>query len=160
MTKSKLSLIFSAVLFILFCSMAWTASGFQALASYFPLSLSVIGIFLTLGNMIAESRKLLQHHTQATQEEDQQNDAAWDIPVTQSFKIAAFNFLWVLCFFAFIFLFGFLIATAIFLMSFLKKRTDFNWTKIALAVFLTIGLLTVLGDAMDLRFPAGIIGIY
>jgi flagellar biosynthesis protein FlhB len=160
MTKSTLSLIFTVVLFILFCSMAWVASGFQALASYFPLYLSVIGIFLTLANLIAESRKLLHHNTHAAQEEDHQNDVAWDIPVTQSFKTAATNFLWVLCFFAFIFLFGFMIATALFLISFLKKRTDFNWTKIAMAVFLTIGLLTVLGDAMDLKFPAGIIGFF
>lgn len=159
MTKSKLSILFSVILLLLFSCMAWTATGYQPLASYFPLYLSIIGSMLAIINIVVEYRKQYASNTKES-EEEQQDSMAFDLPVTHKFKAAAINFLWVMVFFALIFLFGFMLAAAIFLIAFFKTRTDYNWFKIGLSVVLTIGVLVLLGDTMGLKFPEGMVQIF
>lgn len=158
MTKPKLSLIFSSVLFILFCAMALEARSFPISAMYFPFYLSLVGILLTFINMIVEYRNL-----KSTEEDDNDDDddvATFDTPVTHSFKAASLNFLWFVGYFAMIFTVGFIVATIIYLGLFLKKRTDFKLITIILSIIISIGFLIFLQQALDLKSPTGIIGLF
>lgn len=159
MTKEKLSIIFSIILFIVFAIMAWSALGFPKLAMYFPLTLAIVGMVATLINIMVEYRNYRNNQT-IEPEETNSEEIEWDMPVTHSFKAASINFLWFLSYFVLIMIFGFLVATIIFLVLFLKKKTDLNWVKINVATALSIVLLIILGKGIDLKFPPGFIDLF
>lgn len=160
MTKSKLSILFSFFFLIIFVYMAWASTGYNPLAKYFPLFLSILGAVLAFVSVVKDFKEAKVMNTNIEEKQDNKSqEQAWDIPITHDFKVAAKNFLWVLFYFVLIMIIGFILATIIFLVAFLKIRTDFNWIKIILSIGITIGLLFLLAEIMYLKWPSGMLDI-
>ena len=157
MTKTKLSFSFNGFLLLIFCYAIYTSLGFLNLAKPYPLTISIIGVVLTLVNAVRLIPKILRENRgdYVAAEENE-----YEIAVTHEFKIASLNFLWFLGYLVGIFLIGFYIATVIFITVFLKKKTDFSWFNVVLSLVITIAGLLIFDFIMRIDFPLGLLFVY
>lgn len=157
MTKTKISFLFNGFLLLFFCYAAYTTLGFLNLAKPYPLTITILGIVLTLVN---SGRLFLKIRQENIGDHVTHDESEYEIAVTHEFKTAALNFLWFLAYLVGIFLFGFYIATILFMAVFLKTRADFNWFKLALSIVIVIAGLLIFNNVMRIDFPQGILFVY
>lgn len=157
MTKTKLSFLFNGFLLLLLCYAAYSSLGFLKLAKPYPLTVSILGVILTLVNTARLIPKIRQENIggHVAYEESE-----YEIAITHDFRIAALNFLWFLAYSIGIFLFGFYLATIVFVAVFLKTRTDFNWFKTAFSLVSVIAVLLIFNIVMRMNFPQGLLLVH
>ena len=144
MSKSAYSMLFSVCILFLFSWTAWQAAGFKKLASYFPLYISLIAIVLAVIQVIIEIRK---YKANTAHEEQEQS----------GFGNVIQYIAWFVGYSVVIFILGFIIATGVFLVLFLKLETKYSWLKTALSTAVTIILLLLFGELMNLYWPTGLL---
>jgi hypothetical protein len=144
--KEKCSLLFSVCLFALFCWMAWEAMGFAELARFFPLYISIGGAALTLVDIILRIIKLNANKNTKSE------------PVHEHPLSVLKYVIWIIGFLFLIYLLGFLIATTIFLFSFLYIESKFKVVKAFLSVTIAMVAIISFGNVMTLHWPKGLLG--
>lgn len=146
MSKEKYSLIFSVAVFFLFCWLAWEARNFAKLASMFPMYIAIVAAVLSLIDIVIKLIKI----------KDSQKD---EKPVHENPLLAVKYILWIIGCLVLIYLFGFLIGTAIFLFGFLIIETKFGILKASVSVVITVGALMLFAEMMTLYWPEGLFNI-
>ncbi|SFB01449.1 Tripartite tricarboxylate transporter TctB family protein [Lentibacillus halodurans] len=148
MTKSALSIAFSAGLFLVLIWMAWEAANFQELASYFPFYISLIAIVLIVVDLITQLRKVRKKEV----------DDKDEISKKETGAVIKY-ILWFVGYLLMMLLIGFLIGTSVFLLLFLLLETKLKLIKAVPITALTIAVILLLGRIMSLEWPSGMIGI-
>lgn len=145
--QMKISLVFSILLLFIFCWTAYEALQFAELARYFPLYVSVLGITLVVIELISSIVKNIKNPGNKTEFHPQLKEA---------FKYI----LWIVSFLLLIYIVGFKIATAIFLLSFLILESKFKLVKALLSVAAVIFFLIIFGDYyMNLNWPDNLLNL-
>jgi len=155
MTKSKASILLSALFFVLFSSLCIMSTQYSQMAMYFPFFISLMASIAAFCNTILEYVKYRRVKRNDEAEEPIENE--YDTPIQYETIVAAKNFLWILFYLIAIFLVGFVVGTAVFLLAFFKFKTDFNWLKIAIAIAVVMGFIYFLETLLPLHWPSGIL---
>jgi len=146
MNKSKYSLVFTVFLFILFVCLAWQASHFGELARFFPLYISIGGAVLTLAEVVVQLRRVIK---ESKDHVETVHDSPW--------LVLKYLF-WVLGYLGVIYIVGFIIGTAVYLLTFLYFETKFSIVKSAFGAAVAVSLLLLFGEVMTLYWPEGMLG--
>ena len=154
MTKTKISFIFNGFVVLLFAYATITSLGFLNLAKPYPLTVSGIGLILALINA---GRLFFKVRQESQGERVAQDQSEFELAITHDFKIAFLNFLWFFFYLVGIFIVGFYISTAVFLVAFLKKKAEFKWIQIAISLVITFALFVIFKLFMDMAFPPGLL---
>lgn len=155
MAKPFLSLVFSVVLFLLFCWSAWKAAGFSELAKFFPYYISIAAAILAFIHVLIGLKTYLVnkqrgHIPEAVGDGDPEENTA---PVWR-------YMVWIIGYIVFIYLIGFLSATVLFLIVFLYFETKFSMIKTAISVVITLSLILIFSKYMTLYWPKGILPLW
>ena len=146
MTKSKYSLLFSISVFLVLIWMAWEATRFQKIASYFPLYIALFAIVLIVINLIMQIKDMIKN----TDDEEK---------LTMQMTIPVIKYiLWFVGYLVLMLFVGFLIGTVIFLFLFLVIESRIKLFTSIFIVAVTIAAVIHLGRVMDLKWPTGMIG--
>lgn len=147
MTKSQYSLMFSVGVLLVMIWMAWEASSFVKIASYFPLYIALFAIVLILVDLTNQIIKM-------SRKKDSEKK------VSKKTAGSVFRYiLWFVGYLLLMLLIGFLIGTSIFLFLFLMIESKMKIAKVLMIIALTIMAIMIFGYVMDLRWPIGVFGI-
>lgn len=147
MRQQKLSLSFSIFIFIIFCFAAWKSLSFAELARFFPLYISVAGAVLTLVHIIISSINIVRN------KQDEKSGKLEELGSVFKYIV------WVIGYIILIFVIGFLPATVVFLFAFLLKESKFGIIKTVIGVALTMSIILLFSNLMNLYWPTGIINV-
>ncbi|MCM3714191.1 tripartite tricarboxylate transporter TctB family protein [Alkalihalobacillus oceani] len=137
--KQTLSLVFSALMLLLFGYMAIEATNFQSLAKYFPLTIAIFAILVCLIDLLLQ----LKRRSKTT-----------DVSSTTSLKVLIYIG-WIVGYLVLIFFLGFIVGTAVFLFAFLYIETGFKIVKAAVTMGITIAVIFLFGRVIGLYWPSG-----
>ncbi|CEI82504.1 hypothetical protein J18TS1_29210 [Oceanobacillus oncorhynchi subsp. incaldanensis] len=146
MNKDYLNLIFSGFLFSLFTFTLIEALTFSKLAQFFPLYISVAGVILTFVYFIA------QVFTIYKQQKKEENQTI--LPLLQPLKYIG----WVIGYLLLIFIGGLLLATVIFLFTFLIFESKMKLLSAGISVVFVLICVSLLSSALDIYWPTNLIG--
>lgn len=155
MIKTKVSILLSAMFFVVFATLFILSIQFSPRAMYFPFFVSLLGTIVALCNTILEYLKYRE--AKANNEEEEPIENEYDTPMFYNTIDAVKNFQWIIYYLIFIFLVGFIVGTALFLLIFLKFKTNFNWIKILLSIVITLVFILYAAKLMQLEWPGGIL---
>jgi len=144
------------VLFLaVFAYAAWGALEFPRLARAFPLYAAIAGLLVSLAALWRELR------TPDDGTGVSLGDLSPDKTMSpgEAYAKAARYGTWILGFFGLIWLFGFAPAAVVFTFTFLRFGSAIATVKSLVLTGGIVVLLLVLGNALDLRWPAGVIDL-
>lgn len=148
MSKDLKSILFTGFLFIVFLLMALEANSFSDKAKFFPFFVALMASLLSLLSIILQTITLIQKRQKESKAVD---EAASDIK--EVFKYL----LWVIGYIVTIYFIGFIFATTLFLLLFLKIESKFKWVPTIFSTGIVIGILLLLERLLNLYWPLGII---
>lgn len=146
MTKQTATLIFSSLILMLFVWMTFEASQFANLARYFPQYIALLGGVLSLWSVILQIRNIWKQRGVQKKEV---------LQLMGSLKYIA----WIVGYIGLIYIVGFMVATGVFLTTFLMIEAKFNIIRTLTATVVVLLLLTVFSDVMNLYWPTNLLGI-
>ncbi|WP_170006083.1 tripartite tricarboxylate transporter TctB family protein [Bacillus fonticola] len=148
MSKEVKSISFTVFLLIVFGLMAWEASTFADLAKFFPFFVSIFAAFLALVSIVLQSIELKKKR-------NEESDHDEDIDK----KALTKYILWVVGYIAVTYVVGLILATILFLLLFLLLESKFRVSTSVLCTTFVIGILWIIGNALNLYWPEGLLGI-
>lgn len=146
MNKSLANIIFTAFIFILFTAAALESLTFSRLAQFFPLYISIAGSVLSLIYLI---KIIIEHVKQSSPEERHEQ-----LQILKPLRYIG----WILGYLLLIYVFGMLIATAVFLFVFLILESKMKVLSSVLSVAVMLVLITYLSAAINIAWPSSLLG--
>lgn len=147
MSKDILNLTFSAFLFILFTFAMLEALTFSKLAQFFPLYISIAGSVLTLIYLITQLIDLYKQKTADGQKVE--------IPILKPLRYIG----WILGYLLLIYIAGMLIATALFLLVFLKVESNLTLLQTIISVTIILVGILIISPALNIYWPTNLLGL-
>lgn len=147
MSKDILNLTFSAFLFILFTLSMIEALTFSKLAQFFPLYISIAGSVLTLIYLITQLIDLYKQKTADGQKVE--------IPILKPLRYIG----WILGYLLLIYIAGMLIATALFLLVFLKVESNLTLLQTIISVTIILVGILIISPALNIYWPTNLLGL-
>ena len=138
--------VFLLILLGVFAWMAWESLGFASQAQTYPRLMATAAVILTLVELIS-------YIISSRSEED--------VPLSQTLS-GRFGgilpyLLWLLAYFAVIYVVGMVAASGLFVGLFLLREGEVKWYYAILAGLIVIGFLILMEDVMSLRWPRSIV---
>lgn len=159
MSKRIFSLVFTLFLFVIFTWAAIEANNFSDLASFFPLFTAIIAANLALVSSIIQAINIYRVK-KGTLTESEQEEEAVELQSEEASLGTIFYYVgWVAGYVLIIYLFGLLIATAVFLIAFFIIESRFKIWKTLLFTAVVITLIISFGNLMNLYWPTGIFNL-
>lgn len=147
MNKALGNILFTGLMFLLF-TFAWIeALTFTRLAQFFPLYISLAGSTLSLVYFL---KTLVEYKKETTAEE-----RAEHILILRPLRYIA----WVIGYLLLIYVFGFLISTAVFLFVFLIYESRMKVMGSLLSMAITLVVVTYLSAAINIEWPVSLLGL-
>lgn len=146
MNKNLLDLVFTGFLFVIFSLAAVGALEFSRLAQFFPLYVSVAGAVFSGIYLL---KQLIQFLRTRTEEERE------IISFTKPLRYIA----WFLGYIGLIYVSGLLVATAVFLFTFLIVESKMTVLKTSLSVVAVLGLVSIVSSLLGIYWPQNILGL-
>lgn len=146
MNKSLANIIFTGFIFALFTLAALEALTFSRLAQFFPLYISVAGSILSLLYLI----KVIKEHIKITSPEERYEQIA----ILKPLRYIA----WIIGYLLMIYVFGILIATAVFLFVFLILESKLKVLTSVLSTAVMLVIITYLSEAINIAWPTNLLG--
>lgn len=146
MNKNIANIFFTAFIFALFALAALEALTFSRLAQFFPLYISGAGAILSLIYLI----KIIIEHIKGTSPEDRHEQ----LEILKPLRYIA----WIIGYLLMIYVFGMLIATAVFLFIFLIAESKMKVLSSVLSVAVMLVLITYLSAAINIAWPSSLLG--
>ncbi|WP_461179187.1 hypothetical protein [Virgibacillus ainsalahensis] len=145
-SKSKVNLIFTILLALLFTWLAVEATTFNERAKYFPLYISIIALIFVIVDLVLSSIRFSRKKEGA-------------LPFHPHLLSALMYMGWMLLLLWFIYLVGFKVGSSAFLAAFLFFVTRWQWWKVIMAVIIAFSCMYLFGDIyMNLHWPANLMG--
>lgn len=145
---------------VLFAAMAWEATEFQTLARYFPQAITVAGGVFAVLSALFDVARILSPHRRASDDSGGSDALAMDVEETgdnASFQRNVLRALYYLAWFigygVLISLVGILIASAIFLVLFLKIEAHAKWRLVLICTASMVVLLYLTASVLSLHWP-------
>ncbi|ARK29763.1 tripartite tricarboxylate transporter TctB family protein [Halalkalibacter krulwichiae] len=146
LTRSKINVIFLGFMLVVFIWAFIEARQFAEAARFFPLYISAVGIILLSLELAITFIRLKKQATP---------DGTLFHP---NLKLALKYMGWVGAFLLCIYIIGFKVASALFLLTFLKIESNFTWFRTVLSVALVVLFLIVFGDwYLNLNWPKNLL---
>jgi hypothetical protein len=146
MSKEKLSIIFSILVFAIFGLAALEAQNFRELARFFPFYIAIMGAIVVLADLIVQLRR----RSKSKKPEKALHE---NLPAALKYLLIIIGYL------VLIYIFGIFIGTAIYLFCFLYFETKFGLIKSIISVAIVIGFIMLFGDVMNLYWPKNLLGL-
>jgi hypothetical protein len=134
------------VLVVIFAGVGVTSLGFPWRARLFPLLVGAAGVLLGLAEMRTTRRKLMQPDTTAAP------------AVVPGLASIGRYLVWLAGFFLTAALLGFVVASGVFVASFLRWEGAARWSRGLLGGATTVAFLVVVGNLFGLHWPASLFG--
>ena len=145
MPRLKLEqIIFTALIALVFAAALWLSQDFPSSGRRFPRLICIAALIISgiqLLRLLFFKQGLLQKGSGV---------------VSQFLKVYPYIF-WILGYYLLIFVFGFIIASALFIVAFLISYGKMRWYMAVLATVVVVALVFFLGDILSLRWPNGLI---
>lgn len=151
MLRSREQLIFSALLFALFAFLAFSALSFPPRARLFPLTVSVVSLALIVLDFFLTWRRSVKAKRNEEVNERQEGGL-----VSQAVKIAPY-LAWILGLYLAIYLLGFLVASGLFVFSFLVTQAQMRVPFALISAAAVVGGILLLGNVLSLEWPLGLL---
>ncbi|TCT21709.1 tripartite tricarboxylate transporter TctB family protein [Melghiribacillus thermohalophilus] len=153
MAKAKYSIYFSIFLLVIFTYAVIDALTFAKLARFFPLYIAAIAVFFALMDLILNIYRYLKLRKSEQREQEDQED-------TEEFTGTVRYMIWIIGYVTGIYILGFMITTTLFLVLFLLFETKFGIIKTSVSTAITIGIILLFGNMMNLYWPKGLLNIF
>ena len=138
-----LSLGFSIFVLVLFVAAGIAGLGFQRLAMYYPVAVSMLGTLLSLNLVILQVRRF------RAPAEDQEL-----LPLRKAFYYLA----WFVGYILLIALAGLMVATAVYLGVFLYVQARMRWWGVLISIVSALLVLNLISRVMNLYWPRSLLG--
>lgn len=143
--KEKVGVIFSLLVFGMFCWAAVEAQNFRELARFFPFYIAVIGALLTFIDLVIRVIKMVRNKEKVA------------APLHENLPAALKYLLIIISFLVLIYIFGIFIGTAIYLFAFLYFETKLGLLKSIISVAVVVVGVMIFGDVMNLYWPQSLL---
>jgi hypothetical protein len=147
MNKLVGSTIFTFCLFLLFAGLALEAATFSRLAKFFPLYITIAGAILCFIYTIVQIRTIIKE------------EGLPEVLKKLQFKTPLKYLGWLLGYVVLVYIVGLLVATGIFLATFLFFESKFTIVKTAISISTVIVCLIVFSNIMNLFWPRSLLGL-
>lgn len=140
-SKSKVSLVFTVLLTLLFIWFALEATTFSERARFFPLYISLIAILFVVIELVLTFTRFFSKKEEVS---------SFHPNLIEAIKYIG----WIMLLLGLIYLVGFKVGASVFLGAFLYFVTGFKWWRVLVAVAITFTCLFLFGDYyMNLHWP-------
>ena len=146
-------LVFTFMVGALFLGAALLALQFPDTARRFPLTAALVSLSLVVVQLI---RMVWRRGKSQVSQADKQPSESQETLIGQAKKIFPY-LLWILGFYSLIFVFGFVIASGVFVVAFLFTQAKMRPLVALLAGGLVVGFILLIGDVLSLEWPFGLI---
>ncbi|WP_059103055.1 tripartite tricarboxylate transporter TctB family protein [Shouchella shacheensis] len=146
MTKRGYYFIFSGLLFALFAWAIWESLEFQPIARYYPMYIGIAAASLIVLDV---SLQIQKNRKSVPAEEEEETS-------TVNGKSSLLYVAWIIGYLILIYTLGFVVATGLFLISFLKVEAKFNWLKSVFFTLIAIGIIFLFREFMTTYWPTGL----
>lgn len=158
MLQVKLRLGLTVAVAVLFVAMAWEATEFQALARYFPQTVTVAGGVFAVMSVFVDAGKLFFRRSSSNQNGPDAmaidvETAVDDDSFNRDFWRAAYYAAWFIGYGVLISLVGILSASAVFLALFLKIEAGARWRFVLVCTLSMLVLLYLSASILSLHWP-------
>ncbi|MDV2686123.1 tripartite tricarboxylate transporter TctB family protein [Alkalihalophilus lindianensis] len=146
MSRLLASTLFSFFLFVFFALFALEASTFSRLAQFFPYYISIAGAVLSFIYTTIQIRELVKN--KKVQEE----------LATLNMKRPLKYLAWLIGYVVLIYVLGIIVASILFLASFLYIESKFTVLKTAMSISIVVVGLLLFSNVMNLYWPNNLVG--
>lgn len=162
-TLTVLRLGFASVWIVVFAYAAVASRGFPSISGMYPLVVALAGLALAVVTLLVDIRTWRRTGDVVGKDADNSATAALtasgEMTVGQSFRRAGRFGLWLLGLMALVYLIGFVPAAGVFVLAFLIVEADAKWPLIVAGPIVTVALLLLLANAINLYWPESLITI-
>jgi hypothetical protein len=149
------------LLLTLFSGAIIQAITFPKMAGIFPLCISTAGGVLCL----VELARFFSKKKRKTMAEDADDkrmyvDDMWQQGLGRIWHIAIRYFIWLTFFYLTIYLVGFIIATVLFMATFLRIEGKSSWLFSLISVMGVLAVILTFGKVMNIHWPVGVVQTY
>lgn len=143
MNKQVISIIFSLVIFLVFCWGAIEAQSFRELARFFPFYICLLGAFVMMIDIIVRLIKM---------KKDKSNEPLHN----NMFGVIKYTII-ICSYLLLIYLVGIVIGTGVFLFTFLFYEAKLSVIKCGISVAVIVIGILIIGDVMNLYWPRSLL---
>lgn len=158
-----LRLGFASVWIVVFAYVAVASRSFPSISGMYPLVVAIAGLVLAVVTLLLDLWTWRRKGDVVGSDADNSATAALtasgEMTVGQSFRRAGRFGLWLVGLMLLIYLIGFVPASGIFVLAFLLIESDAKWPLVVAGPIITVGLLLLLADAINLYWPESLITI-
>lgn len=147
MSKERLSILFSIIIFVIFCWAAIEAQEFRELARFFPFYIAIMGAIVVLADLLLQLRRQSKNKKPGRVLHE-------NLPAALKYLLIMISFL--VC----VYIFGIFVGTAIYLFCFLYFETKFGLVKSIISVAVVIAFIVIFGDVMNLYWPKSLLNLF
>lgn len=148
MSRLKLEqVLFTLFIGLIFLGAFFLARQFPDTAQRFPNAILLTGLGFTVLHLL---RVLLSKSAYPT--------GITDKGIANQFSKIAPYIIWIIGYYVLIFLFGLVIASAIFVIAFLMRHADMAWYYSILSAVIVVTLMLFIGKLLSLKWPFGLLG--
>lgn len=160
---TALRLGFSGLCIVVFLYTTVESRSFPSISGMYPLVVSIGGLLLATATLFVDLRTWRRKGEVIGSEADNSSTAALtadgDMTVGQAFRRAGRYGLWLVGLMLLIWVIGMVPAAGVFVLVFLLVEADAKWPLLVAGPIVTVGLLLLLADAINLYWPESLITI-
>lgn len=148
----RITIGFLLVVLAVFVYVVWTSQSFPQLARFMPMYVGVIGIFTVGVEIVLE---LFGRRRVVRDEDVQLVDLPGDLglPLAEVIRKGGKYFLWIIAYFAAIFVLGMYPGTAVYIVAFMRFEARATWLATIVSTLSTLALTAIAGQALNLHWP-------
>jgi hypothetical protein len=162
-TLTVLRLGFASVWIVAFAYVAIASRDFPSISGMYPMVVAIAGLVLAVVTLLVDLRAWRRTGDVVGRDADNSATAALtasgEMTVGQSFRRAGRFGLWLVGLMLLIYVIGFVPAAGVFILAFLIVEADAKWPLIVVGPIVTIALLLLLANAINLYWPESLITI-